>query len=294
MNPLAQIAVMPTKLRYKLLVAFCLVSLLPILAGIYIVSIFLKYPFETSVDNLTTGSVVAIFSLLLSYLGYLTAQQITMPIAEAARVAGGIASGKLDEQADLKGADELEDLSRSLKQISKNAKELLDKVEKLAVKDKLTGLYNVNYIRERLDEEIQRAIHYQRPCSFAYFLLNHLDAYETRYGSEAANEVLKAVARIFDSQRTEFDRAARITKQEFVMILPDRNKKKAIEVVERIHKDASAMFSAKSALREAQLALCIGISENPIDGVKADQLYIKAQDRMKLAQVSGKSWEAFA
>ena len=59
----------------------------------------------------------------------------------------------LVEDVEVKGGtDELEELSRSLRVISKNAKELLDKVEKLSPRDKLTGLYNVSYIRERLDD----------------------------------------------------------------------------------------------------------------------------------------------
>ena len=42
---------------------------------------------------------------------------------------------------------------------------LLKKTEELEVRDNLTQLYNNKYIRERLEEEIKRAVIYQRPCS---------------------------------------------------------------------------------------------------------------------------------
>ncbi len=283
---------MPTKLKYRMLVSFCLMSLLPILAGVYVASLFIKFPFEASQANLTTVSLVALFSLLLSLLGFHITKQMMMPIASMTAVAHNIAEGKLEEapMVDTTGtADEIQDLTRSLRTISKNAKELLDKVEKLSLKDKLTGLYNTTYIRERLDEEIQRAIHYQRPCSFVYLTIQNIDVFSAARGEAKAEEALKAVAQVFNNQMCEFDRAARVGRGEFVIILPDKNKKKSIEVVEKICQEILAL----SFGTEGRLVPCAGISENPIDGIQADGLYIKAQDRMKVAKNEKKPLEAF-
>ena len=278
---------LPTNLKYKMLVSFCLMSLLPILAGIYVASLFIKFPFEANQGNLTTVSLVSLFSFLLSFLGYIITKQTMSPIEIVTKAAHNIASGKLDEPTpvdDTDSADEIQDLTRSLRIISKNAKELLDKVEKLSLKDKLTGLYNAAYIRERLDEEIQRAIHYQRPCSFVHLALQNFDVFEAAEGEIKAEEALKAVAQAFNKHLREFDRAARVGRGEFAIILPDKNKKKAIEMVEKIGQEVLA----------TSLQLYAGISENPIDGVQADGLYIKAQDRMKTARNEKKLLEAFA
>ena len=281
---------MPTKLRYKLLISFCLMSLLPIMVGIYIASLFIKFPFEVNTGNLLTIGAVTFFSLILSYLGHLVTRQIVAPISGVSAVAKNIAAGRFDEPVDVQVSDELEDLSQSLKTITKNAKELLEKVEKLSLKDKLTGLYNATYIRERLDEEIQRAIHYQRPCSFAYFLLDGLNDYGSRQGEKAIEEVLKTVANVFNNHVTEFDRAARVNRDEFVIIFPDRNKKKAVELVQQICGDPLLSPFTK----EGKLKLIAGVSEDPIDGVSADQLYLIAQIRLKTARANGQAVEAFA
>jgi diguanylate cyclase (GGDEF)-like protein len=213
------------------------------------------------------------------------------PIGDVSAAAQKIASGEFVEEVDVKGgADELEELSRSLRLISKNAKELVEKVEKLSPRDKLTGLYNASYIRERLDEEIQRAIHYQRPCAFAYFSIARLDEFQARRGAEAAEALLIAAAETFNRHMQEFDRAARISRNEFVAIFPDKNKKKAIEVIEAMGAELTDLFRKKG---EADLAVSVGVSENPLDGVKADELYIKAQDRMRAARVGRKLLEAF-
>lgn len=285
---------MPTKLKYKLLVSFCLMSLLPILAGVYVASTFIKFPLDAQNSNVTAGSLVILFSLFLSFLGFHISRQMIVPVSDAAEVAQHIAEGKLDDElpAVADSADELQDLTRSLKLISKNAKELLDKVEKLSLKDKLTGLYNATYIRERLDEEIQRAIHYQRPCAFAYILIRNYDAYAVANGEKQAEEAMKTVADVFNNHMREFDRAARIGRGEFVIIFPDKNKKKCIEIIEEIGRDISSLPFAKEG--GERMLPCVGISENPIDGVHADGLYLKAQDRMKTARQDGKLLEAFA
>ena len=83
-----------------------------------------------------------------------------------------------------------------------------------------------------------------------------------------------------------------MTKDEFVLIFPDKNKKNAIEIVEKISSEFSVLFPAKT--EEDRLSIFAGISENPIDGVQADELYIKARDRMELARTGKKTLEAFA
>lgn len=292
MSPLDKSTLVPTKLKYRILVSFCLMSVLPILCGLYIASLFIRFPFEANAANLTTVTLVSLFSLVLSLLGYSVTRQTLYPIDRVSEAAHKIAVGEPVDELEVKnGADELEDLSRSLRKISQNAAELLQKVEKLSPRDKLTGLYNSSYIRERLDEEIQRAIHYQRPCSFAFFSLNRLDEFQARRGSAATEELLVAAAETFNRHMHEFDRAARISRNEFVAIFPDKNKKKAIGVIESIGTELEELLARKG---EGAVGLSVGVSENPLDGVKADELFLKAQDRMRAARTAKKLLEAFA
>ena len=290
MSQFNKMTVMPTKLRYKLMVSFCLMSLLPILAGAYIASVFVKFPFVMSRENLTTITLVFLSSLVISFFGYLITRQIFNPIADIAATAENIARGKLveDDTTNARGSDEIEELSQSLRTISKNARELLDKVERLSLRDKLTGLYNASYIRERLNEEIQRAAHYQRPCSFALFNIDQFNRYVSNHGLEISDGALKFVAQILEKHLSEFDRAARVNKDEFAIIFPDKNKKKAIQIAETISKEiAGFSFSGRNLSEANRLTVSVGVSENPIDGASADQLYVKAQDRLRAAKQKG-------
>ena len=58
------------QMQYKLLLAYCLMSIMPILVGVYIASLFIQYPFEANSTNMTVVSLVTLFSLSLSFLGY--------------------------------------------------------------------------------------------------------------------------------------------------------------------------------------------------------------------------------
>jgi len=276
-------SMLPTKLKVVLMVSFCLMSLIPMLSGVYAMSLLMRSTAQTGQLHLFTISVVAFFGLLTAYLGFLVIKQLLMPLIQVKEAAERIASGRLEhEPSVIVATDEIQDLAQSLNKISRNAIELLEKVDRLSLKDRLTGLYNTTYIRERLNEEIQRAIHYQRPCSFAYIAIRDYEQIASKLGEEASEGALKKMAGILSGQLCEFDRAARIGRGEFAVIFPDKNKKKCIELIEKIGHEAPK-----------DLSVCAGISENPIDGVHADSLYVKAQDRMKAAHASGKLLDAF-
>lgn len=279
---------LPMKISYNLPIIFCMMSVIPLLSGIYIASVFISFPFVVNPFNLLTVTFVLLFSMGLSILGYRVTLEMTSPISRVAAMAHEIAEGKLMDSEEFHGVEEIEDLSRSLKAISSNARELLEKVEKLSQKDKLTGLHNVSYIRERLNEEIQRAVLHQQPCAFIYFVVDNFDAYAHVYGQPAADEILKSLAQVYGKHLSALDRAARIIKGEFAVIFPDRNKKKAIEVAERIREDIAQVFSLQKEKNEAlRLSICVGISENPIDGISAQELFVKAQQRARASKLKG-------
>ena len=291
-------SIMPTKLKYKLMVTFCLMSVIPLFVGVYIASLFFRSSEGFISINIITVCLVMLFTLALSILGLQISRRMTEPFGDVAETARHIAEGDLDSPIGdtlPNSSDELDQLSRSLKLITKNARELLDKVETLSTKDKLTGLYNASYIRERLDEEIQRAIHYQTPCSFAYFNISHLDEYQQRHGKDEAEKLLRAIADIFNKHISQLDRAARLNQGDFAVIFPARNKKSAIEISEKVRREVMELTAVRSAAKgEVPVYLCGGISEDPIDGVSADMLLIKAQDRMKAARGKNSSGiEAF-
>ncbi len=164
---------------------------------------------------------------------------------------------------------------------------LAHRIEKLETKDTLTGLYNQNFITSCLEDEIKRAIVYQRPCSFIIFDIDNFKNYREKFGLISAEAALKKIAVLVNGCISEVDRAGRTGDDEFSLILPERNKRQAKEVGEDVRKKIQLAFSSGQDSAKS-ITLSAGVSENPLDGVGAEQLINKAKELLKKAKTAGK------
>ena len=168
---------------------------------------------------------------------------------------------------------------------------LMSKTEELNVRDKLTGLYNEGYIRSRLDEEIKRAISYQRPCSFIIFEVNNLQRYQRVFGEIDAQKALKKIAQTLKMSTSEIDKAARFSDNRFAVLLPEKNKQQSLNLAENIKKEIERFTSKKQTEPDTSISLSMsaGISAVPIDGTTALELINKALNYIE--QLKGKKAE---
>ncbi len=164
---------------------------------------------------------------------------------------------------------------------------LSKKTDQLAIKDDLTDLYNKTFIMNRLEEEIKRAIFYQRPCSFIAFNIDNFKKFRDTYGELAAEEALKKVAKIIRDNLTPVGKAARIGGDDFAMLLPEKNKKEAGNIAEELRKKIEATNLSRQGT--TSLTVSCGVGENPIDGATAEELYKKAIAAVKEAKALGKN-----
>lgn len=164
---------------------------------------------------------------------------------------------------------------------------LLKKAEELAIKDELTDLYNKSYIMSRLEEEIKRAIFYQRPCSLIIFNIDNFKPFRDLSGELAGEEVIKKMAKLIKDNTDPIGKAARVGGDEFAMLLPEKNKRGAVHTAEEIRKKIEAANLLKDA--KASLTVSGGVSENPIDGATSDELYKKAKEALQAAKAAGKN-----
>jgi diguanylate cyclase (GGDEF)-like protein len=165
---------------------------------------------------------------------------------------------------------------------------LINKVEKLEIKDALTGLYNQSFVNLRLTEEIRRAVIYQRPCAFAVIDIDNFKKFRYNYGALAAESILKKIASLIVASVTEIDRVGRTGEGEFSVVLPEKNKRQSQEIVEEIRKKIEFAFNEEDDPGK-RLTVSAGIGENPLDGVTAGELIVAAKETLKLAKERGKN-----
>lgn len=167
---------------------------------------------------------------------------------------------------------------------------LMKRAEELKVIDELTGLYNAAYMKSRLDEEVRRAIRYHRPCSLILLNLDDFQRVQDLYGALAAEGVLHQIAELLKAQVTEVDRVGRMGPDEFALILPERNKREAIDLAESVRCVVEEhVFTNGSTRLPCSLHLSAGLSENPLDGSSGEGLYSKAGEALRIAKEEGKN-----
>lgn len=214
---------------------------------------------------------------------------LIFPVYLRGRVAALLGVGNFQEGFLYKKDDiELLDVFAKQMAIAVENDILMHRVEKLEIKDALTGLYNETFIRNRLQEEIRRAIIYQRPCAFILLNIDGFQRFREKFGSLQAESVLKRTASLIRSCITEIERVARSADNEFSIVLPEKNKRQALEIAESIRKKIEFGFSEETDINK-KLTVSGSISENPLDGVEAEELIAKAKSSLSAAKMQGKN-----
>ncbi|RJP29830.1 MAG: diguanylate cyclase [Candidatus Omnitrophota bacterium] len=214
---------------------------------------------------------------------------LALPIYLRGRVTGILAIGNNKEDF-LYNKDDMELLDIFAKQtaIAVENDILVHRVEKLEIKDALTGLYNESYIRNRLQEEIKRAIVYQRPCSFVLMDVDNFKNFHDNFGLLQAESALKKIANLIKDSASEVDRVARFGDNCFAMVLPEKNKRQSQDIAEDIRRKIEFSFGEDSDVNK-RLTVSGGVSENPLDGIETGELISKAKDYLELAKKKGKN-----
>ncbi|MBE9478795.1 MAG: diguanylate cyclase [Chloroflexi bacterium] len=127
-------------------------------------------------------------------------------------------------------------LSRALERryLVKENKRLFEEIQRLAVTDSLTGLFNRHKLQDSLDTEVERAKRYSRPLSIIMIDMDKLKVINDTFGHAAGDEALKLVARSIQRSIRKVDLGTRFGGDEFVVLLPEADREEAAAVAKRI------------------------------------------------------------
>lgn len=135
-----------------------------------------------------------------------------------------------------------ENLNRIIRQSPKeidtrmmrDLKQNFDKLYHLTVIEEKTNLYNYRYFSIEFKKEIQRAVRYNRYLSLLILDLDNFKRINDSFGHDKGDEILKRVAQIIKSNLRMEDFPARFGGEEFVVMLPETDSKKAFRVAEKL------------------------------------------------------------
>lgn len=152
------------------------------------------------------------------------------------------------------------------------------KLQRNAVTDPLTGLYNRRLFTETFEKELNRARRYSSPLGIVILDLHRFKEVNDKYGHPRGDDVLKAAANTFQNALRTSDSAFRIGGDEFALLLPQTDPDQALALSRRVE----AVFA--EILRPLQLAISVtmdhGVANYPQDGDQSDQLIHVADERL--------------
>jgi diguanylate cyclase (GGDEF)-like protein len=107
-------------------------------------------------------------------------------------------------------------------------------LEKRAIRDPTTQLYNKDFFQQRLNEELRRAVRYSLPIAIAMIDLDKLKSINDTYGHVAGDEAIRLVATVISTTIRQADVPCRYGGDEFAVILPETSKPQALAFAERV------------------------------------------------------------
>ncbi|MDT8447259.1 MAG: GGDEF domain-containing protein [bacterium] len=109
-----------------------------------------------------------------------------------------------------------------------------DRVESLAVTDRLTGLYNRHHMMLRLEELTQLQQRYGEHFSLIMLDLDHFKAVNDQFGHMVGDQTLKAVSTTLADQLRDTDIPCRYGGEEFLVVCPHTHLDECYLLAERI------------------------------------------------------------
>jgi diguanylate cyclase (GGDEF)-like protein len=92
-------------------------------------------------------------------------------------------------------------------------------LEKIALRDQLTKLYNRNHLADALEAKISYSVRHKIPISIILLDIDYFKAINDTYGHLVGDDVLKEVANIINDNTRKEDVAARFGGEEFILVL---------------------------------------------------------------------------
>jgi len=156
---------------------------------------------------------------------------------------------------------------------------LYEKTVMLAHMDSLTELWNHGYFQFLLQTELEKTRAEQTPLSLILLDIDHFKIYNDTLGHQAGDKTLTELALLLKNQSRKMDFVCRYGGEEFVMILPQTDKKEAFLIAERLRMDIEKhTFSHEDIFPTKKLTVSLGISSFPEDGTVPAEL-VSASDK---------------
>ena len=154
------------------------------------------------------------------------------------------------------------------------------KIQSLSITDEYTGLYNARYMHQILPELLKHSQKKGKPLSLAFVDIDNFKSVVDTHGHLAGSRVLKEIGQVINRCLTKEDIVTKYGGDEFVIIMPGRDKRQAGKLAETILANIRDINYLNEEKNPVQITASFGLATYPGDANSVKDLLLKADAAM--------------
>lgn len=163
--------------------------------------------------------------------------------------------------------------------------EYINKIlKKQATTDSLTELYNRNYFKRRLTEEMERTRRYRTPLSIILFDIDKFKDINDTFGHLTGDKVLQHLSILVGKNIRQGDILARWGGEEFIILVPECSVNRCARIAEKLRKN----IAEYSFPVERRVTCSFGVASFR-DDESMDELIQRADEALYAAKLAGRN-----
>ncbi len=196
---------------------------------------------------------------------------------------------KSDKLRAEKAEAEIKEMSSTIKAMEAESASLKDSIKlkhDMAFSDSLTGLPNRLAYDERIASEFARWGRFKESVALLVWDIDYFKEINDRFGHQAGDVALRAIAKVLASDLRETDFVARYGGEEFVMLMPGASKEEALTKANELReKIKNCGFNSKG--KPINITASCGLTQF-VEGDTTEKAFSRADKAMYQAKNSGR------
>jgi diguanylate cyclase (GGDEF)-like protein len=167
-----------------------------------------------------------------------------------------------------------------------------DKLGELSVTDGLTGLFNHRHFWDLMDQEIKRSARTGKQLALVIADVDNFKDVNDRFGHAAGDRLIRSIAEVVKTTIRATDLAARYGGEEFAILLPETDRRGAMEVSEKLRRAVEeAVFEVLESDEVISTTVSTGVSLYRGD---RHEFFNAADEALYISKSAGKNRVTFA
>jgi diguanylate cyclase (GGDEF)-like protein len=181
----------------------------------------------------------------------------------------------------------VERLQRQIEDLDAIVEKKTEALQRMAVTDVLSGLYNRRYFNETASELFSESLKTKKRFSILMIDIDNFKRINDLYGHLKGDDVIRILGEVLRETIRRSDTACRYGGEEFVVLMPETRYNEAFEVAERIR--SAVKEYAEKRLEGMKVSVSIGITQVDFShDVNIEQVVNRADEALYRAKNEGK------